>query len=312
MKKLIFIATILICINSAYGQQELMKEIKNQAVVIDSLTKAIKADRESYNLNTQQSQKILKSLQDSVSVLRIELSKINKFKAEKKNIDLQLKLKSDSISTLKNTISEKEKQIVSERNSCELKAKEEFKKGQESSLISIANTYKTKTFDELIQCSTLESIKRDKSLLENNAEMNQLFTDLVVCFEAKELFKYKFDLTKVKNFQTRLDQIKNKSIALEKLKTDIENYESFNSGLKESIGKLIELDKKESVAGMTDEVQGLKKANVLNILSEMSSFIFNYDFRFNDYPYLSDIVLEIFKRKQPNPDAEISDLMQKL
>ena len=82
MKKLIFIATILICINSAYGQQELMKEIKNQAVVIDSLTKAIKADRESYNLNTQQSQKILKSLQDSVSVLRIELSKINKFKAE--------------------------------------------------------------------------------------------------------------------------------------------------------------------------------------------------------------------------------------
>lgn len=309
MKKLIFIATILICINSAYGQQELMKEIKNQAVVIDSLTKAIKADRESYNLNTQQSQKILKSLQDSVSLLRIELSKTNKFRAEKKNIDLQLKLKSDSISTLKNKILEKEKQIVSERISCEFKAKEEFKKGQESSLISIVNTYKNRTFDELIQCTTLESIKRDKSLLENNAEMNQLFTDLVVYFEAKELFKYKIDLTKVKNFQTKLGQIKNKSIALEKLKTDIENYESFNSGLKESFGKLIELDKKESVAGMSVDIQKIKYSEILSIIS---SFIFNYDFKFNDYPYLSDIVLDIFKRKQPNPDAEISDLMQKL
>lgn len=309
MKKLIFIATILICINSAYGQQELMKEIKNQAVAIDSLTKAIKADRESYNLNTQQSQKILKSLQDSVSLLRIELSKTNKFRAEKKNIDLQLKLKSDSISTLKNKILEKEKQIVSERISCEFKAKEEFKKGQESSLISIVNTYKNRTFDELIQCTTLESIKRDKSLLENNAEMNQLFTDLVVYFEAKELFKYKIDLTKVKNFQTKLGQIKNKSIALEKLKTDIENYESFNSGLKESFGKLIELDKKESVAGMSVDIQKIKYNEILSIIS---SFIFNYDFKFNDYPYLSDIVLDIFKRKQPNPDAEISDLMQKL
>ena len=39
---------------------------------------------------------------------------------------------------------------------------------------------------------------------------------------------------------------------------------------------------------------------------------FNYDFKFNDFPYLSDIVLEIFKRKQPNPDADISDLLQKL
>jgi hypothetical protein len=309
MKKLIFIATILICINSAYGQQELMKEIKNQAVVIDSLSKAIKAEREATITNTLQSQRILKSLQDSVSVLRIELSRLEKFRAEKKNIDSQLKTKSDSISNLKNTISEKEKQIVSERNSCLLKAKEEYKNGQESTLNSIANTYKTKTFDELIQFTTLESVKRDKVLLVNNTDMNQLFADLIVCVEAKELLNYKFDAAKVKNYQIKLVQIKQKSVVLEKLKTYIDNYDSFNSGLKESIGKINVLDNKESVAGMSDDIQKIKYNEVLSIIS---SFIFNYDFKFNDYPYLSDIVLEIFKRKQPNPDAEISDLMQKL
>ena len=309
MRKVYFIAVILFCINSAYAQQELMKEIKNQAVVIDSLNKAIKADREATITNTLQSQKILKSLQDSVSVLRIELSRLVKFRAEKKIIDSQLKTKSDSINGLKNTILEKEKQIVLERNSCELKVKEEYRNGQNSSLTSILNTYKTKSLDDLIQSSTLETVKRDKALLENNTDLNQLFEDLIVCFEAKELLKYRIDAAKAKSFQMKLGQIKNKSVALEKLKSDIENYESFNSGLKESVGKLNVLDNKESVAGMSDDVQKMKYNK---ILSEISAFIFNYDFKFNDYPYLSDIVLEIFKRKQPNPDAEISDLMQKL
>jgi hypothetical protein len=309
MRKVYFIGVILFCINSAYAQQELMKEIKNQAVVIDSLNKAIKTDRDATITNTLQSQKILKSLQDSVSVLRIDLSRLVKFRAEKKIIDSQLKTKSDSISGLKNTILEKEKQIVLERNSCELKVKEEYRNGQKSSLASIFNTYKTKSLDDLIQSSTLESVKRDKALLENNTDLNQLFEDLIACFEAKELLKNRIDAAKAKSFQMKLGQIKNKSVVIEKLKSDIENYESFNSGLKESIGKLNVLDNKESVAGMSDDVQKMKYNK---ILSEISAFIFNYDFKFNDYPYLSDIVLEIFKRKQPNPDAEISDLMQKL
>lgn len=309
MRKVFFIAIILLSINSAYPQQELMKEIKSQAVIIDSLTKTIKAERETSIANTLQSQKILKSLQDTISVLRIDLSKLDKFRVEKKNIDIQIKTKSDSISDLKNTISDKEKQIVSERNSCELKVKEEYKNGQKSSLNSITNTYKTKSFDDLIQSSTLESVKRDRTLFENNIDVNMLFTDLIVCFEAKELFKYKFDVAKVKDYQIRLGQIKQKSEVLEKLKTSIENYESFNSGLKESIAKLITLDNKESVAEMSDDVQKLK---FNKILTEISLFIFNYDFNFNEFPYLSDVLLEILKRKQPNADAEISDLLLKL
>ena len=47
-------------------------------------------------------------------------------------------------------------------------------------------------------------------------------------------------------------------------------------------------------------------------MAEISYYIFNYDFNFMDYPYLSVVVLEIIKRKAPNPDAKISDLLQQL
>jgi hypothetical protein len=48
------------------------------------------------------------------------------------------------------------------------------------------------------------------------------------------------------------------------------------------------------------------------VLSEISVYIFNYDFNFTYYPYLSNIVLEIIKRKQPDADADISDLLNAL
>jgi hypothetical protein len=77
----------------------------------------------------------------------------------------------------------------------------------------------------------------------------------------------------------------------------------------EAIEKIISIDKREVVASMEDEIQ---KQKFNKILSEISLYIFNYDFNFVDYPYLSDIVLEIMKRKQPNPDADITYLLAKL
>ena len=67
--------------------------------------------------------------------------------------------------------------------------------------------------------------------------------------------------------------------------------------------------KKEFVKGMDDEII---KSKLNKILSELSTFIFGYNFNFVDYPYLTDIVLEIIKRKQPNPDADINDLLEKI
>ena len=48
------------------------------------------------------------------------------------------------------------------------------------------------------------------------------------------------------------------------------------------------------------------------ILSEISTYIFEYDFNFVDYPYLSDIISQLIKLKRTNPDADINDLIKKL
>ncbi len=106
-----------------------------------------------------------------------------------------------------------------------------------------------------------------------------------------------------------MEQIKRESALLSKLKETIGNYQVFNEGLKETLGKIVVLDKAEAVSGMSKEIQRKKFDK---ILAEISAYIFNYDFNFSNYPYLSDIFLEIIKRKQPNPDADISDLLKRL
>jgi predicted transcriptional regulator len=136
-----------------------------------------------------------------------------------------------------------------------------------------------------------------------------VLSDLVKYFNAKELLEQKFDAVKIKDAQAKLSQIQQQSELLDKRKEYMENYQTFNDGLKESIEKIIKLDKSESVLGMDEEIQ---KQKFNKILAEISSYIFNYDFNFMDYPYLSDIVLEIIKRKQPNADADITNILKKL
>jgi hypothetical protein len=41
-------------------------------------------------------------------------------------------------------------------------------------------------------------------------------------------------------------------------------------------------------------------------------YIFDYDLKYEDHPYLFEIVLDIIKRKQSNTDEDITDLLKKL
>lgn len=311
MKKIFFTLSLFLIVCSSFAQQDLINEIKRQA--IDSVSKVLIAEREQYNKNLILNQKNLRIMGDSLSSLRLELSKLDKFKTEKKSIEAVLKTKSDSISILKRLIIEKDKVLLNERNNNKTKLKDEYVSGQNAVLQNIINTYNTKTFDELLKTSTIEFVMRDKLLLENNLQTQQLISDLIVCLEAKELFRHKFEATKAKLYQSKLIEIKHKSVVLEKIKSDLEEFQSLNEGLKETVVKLIQFDKDEkkgfSVAGMSLEVQKMK---LNKIFDEISLFVFNYDFKVNDYPFLADVIFEIFKIKQPNPDAEISFLLNKL
>jgi hypothetical protein len=55
-----------------------------------------------------------------------------------------------------------------------------------------------------------------------------------------------------------------------------------------------------------------KQDKLNKIFSILLTFVFDFDLKYNDYPYLFDIVLDVIKRKQSNADEDISDLLKKI
>jgi predicted N-acyltransferase len=138
-------------------------------------------------------------------------------------------------------------------------------------------------------------------------EINPILLDLEAYFEVSELLEQKHNAIQIKNAQAKLTQIKRESVSLDKLKEDVEYYKGFNDELKLTIGKLIDIDRRK-VAGDNQEIQELKRNEISSILFD---YIYNY-YDYANYPYLSNTILEIIKRKSPNPDADVSDLLTKL
>lgn len=297
----------MLCLfSSAFAQKDIIVDrLEKQAVEIDSLKKLIKAEMDNSKLLRNENN----SLQDSLKKLRYDLSNFEVFINGKKNLDSILRQKTDSIFLLQARISERDKQIIIEKQTAEQKAKEENEKGKNEILINIINGYKSHSFDVLLKSSTKQSVEQDLQLCQGIPEVRLILSDMQKIFIAKEILDFKPDVSQIKSQQIELGQIKRESVILGKLKDILSNYQTFNDGLKEIIGKIVALDNVETVFKQPKEIQ---KKKYDKILAEISSYIFNYDFNFSDYPYLSEIILEIIKRKQPSPDADISDLLKKL
>ncbi|AOW11015.1 hypothetical protein [Flavobacterium gilvum] len=302
MKIKISIVFVLFNLFAVFAQQDLIKEIGKQAIIIDSLMKVNKNEKENYRVQNE----ILKNKIDSIKILKLTLSKLEKFKAEKGKVDNLIKQKNDSITLLKNQKSELSQKISSERIICEQKKLDEKEKVKSEILAKIINTYKGKKFDDLIVSSSKFSIERDLQLIGENNELNQIFIDLNKYFDAKSLLDNPFDGEKLKKSQIELNTIKQPSASLDKLKIQIENYQLLDKGLRDCLINIDTIDKKETVSGMED---GIKKLKLNKIQTEISKYIFNYDFNFSDYPYLSGILFQVIKIKFPNPDQDISKLI---
>jgi hypothetical protein len=133
--------------------------------------------------------------------------------------------------------------------------------------------------------------------------------DLETYFNANNLVSNKFNVTESNRYLNQLGLIKQQSKLVDALKESLNNFKIVNDGLLLCIQNIMALDNKESVNGMNKNIMKLKFNKVL---AEISIYIFDYDFNFVEYPYLSDVLSEIIKRKQPNPDADISDLLKRI
>ena len=306
MRIIRIVAVILCGISSSYAQQDdLITRFGKQAIANDSLTKVIK----NYEQSDTENQVKIQNLQDSINNLKSDLAKLENFKAEKIKIENQLKQKNDSITVLQSNLLDKEKQLKTQEQNTIQKVREARESSKGEIVSGIVGNYKNKTFDDLIKSTTQKSIRNDRRIIGNSTDIEPLLSNLEKYYSVKELLESKFDASKIKDVKNELNQIKFESRSLALLKSTVEKYQIFNAGLREVIQKIMALDEKESVVNMPKEIQN-EKFN--KIMADISYYLFNYDFNFLDYPYLSDIVLEVIKRKAPNPDADISDILMKL
>lgn len=323
MKKTIVLFLMSYGLLNTYAQNSVADKIANQAVEIDSLKRAYKTVEMkidslqkiiiSNELSNKQQATIYRANElkyaDEIEGLKNELSRLEKFKSEKIAIEASLLAKSDSINSLKNQITQKDNEIKTITEKCKKDAAAEKENGKNEVLNQLENTYKNISFDELINSSTIASIQRDKQLIGNNTDIKQIIIDLETYFRARNLLSNKFNSPLVNDAISQVSLIKHESKLVATLKDNLDNFKTFNEGLNTAIQNIIVIDKKEIVKGMSEQVV---KSKFNKILSELSKFIFDYNFNFIDYPYLSDVVLEIIKRKQPNPDADISDLLKRI
>ena len=327
----IILFVMVLCGTYSAQSQDLIKELKKLTLENDSLKsqiikplkielkESIEKNRSEISilklkLNTLEKDTVI--FKKKILDLNREIADLNKNKLTIENVKLQeqLKILSEKNSVL-NLMNEKNIKLINDKDA-QIKdvAIREKEIGKKEIITSLINFYKNKKFDDLIIFSTIESVQRDKQLIGNNTEISQLLFDLETYFTTKELLNKKIDLNQLNVFKTKLNQIKRESDLTRSLNEKLDNYDTLSLKLKETLINISVYDEKSNKKYITGE--GMDKATrqlKLNLIfSVLLPYIFDYDIKYNDYPYLFDIVLDVIKRKQSNTDEDISDLLNKI
>lgn len=324
MRKIIILFILLFTIEHTYAQTDSFiknyeqKIIENNKLKNDLQLEIQKNSKQSidYKKDTIELQKKIKELQKIISSQSQELLALNESNIKQDRDFLMerfrvLQVRVDSLKAFvvqqNQEIINKDKQIQIEKVNANTIATIAKNDGKREGLLSILNSYKNISFDDLIKSSTKESVARDYKILNNDIEVKSILNDLQIYYDGLNLLKEKFNLSQIKSTQSLLKQIKRPSKLLDTLKDNIEYYQNFNNSLKETISKLIDLDKHKKGDDISESIKFKK--------DEMSGILINYMFNYYDYykyPYLFEIVLEIIKRKIQKVDDPITDLLQKL
>lgn len=319
MKKII-ILTVLTCqIIIAYSQDEMIKSIQKLTLENDSLKKEILKQKNDIDIKEATLFKVIENNGNEKSTLSIKITDLEKeieslknqiVKLDKKNIaslENQITQKSDSIILQKTLLQKKEEEVANSKNQCFISEERKFNEGKLSVINQISLKYTTKNFDDLIFLSSKQSLQTDLELIGNNDVAEGKIKNLLSYFEATSILDKKLNSIDISVSLNKLKGINEKSSLLANSKTTIENYGLVNDALKSTINKIIDWDKKFQVY-TEDE----RKDKFKDILGDLSWFIRNYRFNFKDYPYLTEIVLEIIDKKQKDVNADVSDLLKKL
>ena len=144
------------------------------------------------------------------------------------------------------------------------------------------------------------------SIVGDKTVVQQKLLSLQKYFNSEQVLNEKYSEQRVENALIQLKSIEQTELVL-KLIDKLSKYKLCNDGLKTTIDKILEIDKK--FVANDDYTQETKWKD---ISSELAWYFRNYRFNFIDYPYLSEIVLEIIKLKQKDANTDIAILKEKL
>jgi hypothetical protein len=312
MKKTILLFIILCSIENAYSQ-DIQLAYDKKVLEVDSLKKAnnsLRADIANLQRKIKENDSIYKQKELSNHSLQKEIADLEKYKTEKKAIEQKLSLKSDTISNLKNEITKKDINYKTADEKYRKDVMIEKENGKKEILLQVANTYKNNKFDDLIISSSSTSLGFDKQLLAADTLAQKIISHLEIYFNAEKLLSLKFNEVQVNKAISQLNLLKVQSDLVNTLIKKLDKLEALNEGLKETLQKIVEFDVTEKVGTSTQPV--IIQSKHYKISSKISKYILVNDLNFQDYPYLSNIILEVIKRKQTDLDTDVSDLLAKI
>jgi len=310
MKKNIILFSFLCGFSAAYSQ-DLVKEIQKLTLTNDSLQKQVIKPKQDSILNLQgQIKKMekdngdlnnkIKNLESSVDKLSKDKLKIERDSLQKHNKNLI-----EEKAKLEKKNSEQEKDIATIKSENLKKEQQKYTEGQQNVRNQIAQTY-NKPFDELIKLLTKQIVERDLLLVGDNETAKKKIQSLQKYFISKQVLEERYNEKKVETAQNQLKDIE-QSAFVKDLADKLGDYKLCNDGLKTTVNNILKIDKEFS--SNDDYTQ---KTKLQDILFEISWYFRNYRFNFEDYPYLSSVVLEIMKLKQKDANTDIKYLLDRL
>jgi hypothetical protein len=207
---------------------------------------------------------------------------------------------------LKDTLNQKVNELAELKKEKEKSNRINYLKGKQDILNTLTQGYELLSFDEMIRASSQDQIHRDLRLIDKG-ELHQKLKNLDSYFSGKDVLTQKYDPSNVQYELEMARLIKENSVLVEELIENLDNYKPRNDGLKEAIQKIQVID--EKFIANTEKNQ--KDKEVL-ILAEISWYLYNYEFDFENYPYLSSIIIQIMKEKHKDANWDISGILEQL
>lgn len=247
------------------------------------------------------------SIQQEMLNLQEQLRRLDKNNI--RLLEARLQQQSDSIMLMHRLIATSEQRLADMDASCIEREKQQLALGQQMIVTQIANTYKSRTFDDLISTSTAQTVKRDMSLIGNDLSVIQTLLNLQRYFVAQGVLSQRFDSIQIRLAQAELKNITltGASENLRRLTTRIENYRLRSEAFIATLDKIMRKD-----AEFLANDDYTKKVKIQAIMNDLGAYIHDYRLNPVDYPFLADVIFDIIKRKHIDANADLSDIRARL